>query len=124
MLVSPGGPPGPEAESPRVTCTVVNADGEVVEQVVVRVGKPMLNVMVGRSDRSVDVGCRSGGCGVCRVRVIDGPYTTKRMSARFVTADQAADGYALACRLFPDGDITVTADPVPGAVGPGRSRLS
>jgi hypothetical protein len=49
------------------------------------------------------VGCRGGGCGVCRVRVLDGAYTTLRMSRQaHVEADEAA-GVVLACRIVPVG---------------------
>ena len=55
----------------------------------------------------IGVGCRGVGCGFCRVRVTDGPYRTGKMSAVKVTlADQEA-GFVLACRLYPDGDLTI-----------------
>ena len=39
---------------------------------------------------TIQVGCRSGGCGVCRVEVLDGTYTAKRMSKAFCTDDDVA----------------------------------
>lgn len=55
----------------------------------------------------INVGCRKGGCGACRVRVISGEYTTLKMSRAHVTEDEEAEGYALACRIFPLSDIEI-----------------
>lgn len=50
-------------------------------------------------------GCRGGGCGVCRVRVLSGRYRCDRMSRAHVSVDDEAHGFALACQLRPEGDI-------------------
>lgn len=55
----------------------------------------------------VRVGCRQGGCGACRVRVLSGDYTTGKMSRSHVSDDEEADGYALSCRLFPASDLVI-----------------
>lgn len=55
--------------------------------------------------RGIPVGCRGGGCGVCKVRVLDGPYRTEKMSRACVSEQEQAQGYALACRLYADGDL-------------------
>lgn len=58
----------------------------------------------------IRVGCRGGGCGICRIRVVNGDYTTGKMSAEKVSkADQEA-GFALACRLFPAGDLLIAVN--------------
>lgn len=60
---------------------------------------------------SIPVGCRRGGCGVCRVRVLDGAYTTAPMSATHVSAEEQAQGYALSCCVFPHSDLLVETAP-------------
>jgi ferredoxin len=45
---------------------------------------------------AVRVGCRRGGCGACRVRVISGAYTTKKMSRAHVSEADKQDGYDIA----------------------------
>lgn len=55
--------------------------------------------------KGIPVGCRGGGCGVCKVRVIEGPYRTDLMSRACVSLDEQSQGYALACKLFAQGDI-------------------
>lgn len=55
----------------------------------------------------IGVGCRGGGCGFCRVRVVEGQYRTGKMSAAKVSVEEQAAGYVLACRLYPMGDLTL-----------------
>ena len=55
----------------------------------------------------VPVGCRGGGCGVCRVRVISGRYLTRPMSTTRVTPAERVTGHALCCRLLPLGDLLI-----------------
>ena len=55
----------------------------------------------------VRVGCRQGGCGACRVRVLSGRYTTGKMSREHVTEEEERQGYALACRIHPLGDLEI-----------------
>ena len=59
----------------------------------------------------IQVGCRSGGCGVCRVQVVSGTYIPKKMSKAHVTEDDLAAGIVLSCRIFPTGDLTVRVCP-------------
>jgi ferredoxin len=61
----------------------------------------------------IQVGCRSGGCGVCRVQVLSGTFSAKRMSKAFVTDADVADGLVLSCRAFPTSDLVVTPRPKP-----------
>ncbi|MDF1802083.1 2Fe-2S iron-sulfur cluster binding domain-containing protein [Thalassovita sp.] len=69
--------------------------------------------------RAVRVGCRQGGCGACRVKVIKGEYTTAKMSRAHVTEEEEAEGFALACRLYPQSDLEIE----PAFLGPrGRQQ--
>lgn len=72
------------------------------------------NVLLGMENRGVhgiQVGCRSGGCGVCRVQVVDGTYIAKRMSKAFVTENDLAEGVVLSCRIFATSDLVVRPCP-------------
>lgn len=57
--------------------------------------------------RGIQVGCRSGGCGVCRVQVLSGTYIAKKMSKAHVSADDLADDVVLSCRILPTSDLSV-----------------
>ncbi len=94
------------------TCTVVGDGARECWSSHVRPGQTVLDATATLPGAPIRVGCRGGGCGVCRVLVLDGDYTTKRVSRRFVTEADEAAGYALACRLFPASDLTVRWDPV------------
>ena len=57
----------------------------------------------------IPVGCRNGGCGACKVRITSGSFHTRKMNRAVVSAAEEADGCVLACKLYPQGDITVKA---------------
>jgi ferredoxin len=71
-------------------------------------GVNVLRAMVGAGASPIPVGCRSGGCGVCRIQVLAGVYSTGPMSTRQVPPNDAANGVALACRLHPASPLRVT----------------
>ena len=107
--------------------TPTSASSRVVEiqgkgRIVCPPGMSVLRAMVAAGRADLPLGCRSGGCGVCRVRVTDGEYTVGVMSATQVDAEAAAQGIALACRLFPSTDLHVTA--IGRRVPPGTTNQS
>lgn len=57
--------------------------------------------------KGIPVGCRSGGCGVCKVEVIAGEYQKRVMSREHVSAEEEAQGLLLACRVMPASDVTL-----------------
>lgn len=57
----------------------------------------------------VQVGCRGGGCGVCRVQVESGVFDTGTMSGAQISADDRAKGIVLACQLYPRSDLCLRA---------------
>ncbi|HMO47744.1 MAG TPA: 2Fe-2S iron-sulfur cluster binding domain-containing protein [Rubrivivax sp.] len=59
--------------------------------------------------RGIPVGCRNGGCGACKVRILSGSYHTGKMNRAVVSAEEQAQGCALACKLFPREDLGVRA---------------
>jgi len=67
----------------------------------------LLSGLEGQKIKAVQVGCRGGGCGVCKIRILDGNYQSKKMSIKHVSADELAAGVALSCRIFPLSEMTV-----------------
>ena len=56
----------------------------------------------------VPVGCRGGGCGVCRVEVDSGKFVAGKMSVAHVSRDEMqARTAALACKMFPVEDVVI-----------------
>lgn len=55
----------------------------------------------------VSIGCKGGGCGVCKVRVLDGEFSAKRMSKAHISDGERANNIVLACQITPLSDLTV-----------------
>ena len=58
-----------------------------------------------RAGAKIAVGCRGGGCGVCRVQILKGRYRTLSMSDAHIGATERDAEEALACRVLPEGDM-------------------
>jgi ferredoxin len=67
----------------------------------------LLSGMLKACARGVPVGCRGGGCGVCKIRVISGDYETGAMSASHINEQDKANHVVLACRVYPRSDIRI-----------------
>lgn len=55
--------------------------------------------------RGIPVGCRGGGCGVCKIEITEGSFTKRVMSREYVSVEDEAAGRVLACRVYPTSDI-------------------
>lgn len=69
----------------------------------------LLAGMEAQAKKAIAVGCRGGGCGFCKIRILEGEYETKKMSVKFVSHSERLDGYALSCRVLPRSDMRVVA---------------
>lgn len=85
---------------------IVNRDQEFI----CAADQVLLIGMERRSVSSINVGCRGGGCGVCKIRILSGDYETKRMSRAHISVAEEAQGFALACRVFPRSEMVVESD--------------
>ena len=68
----------------------------------------LLAGMVRLGRRGIPVGCDNGGCGVCKVRVLEGSYHKRVMSRAYVSAEEEADGCVLSCRGKPTSDLRIS----------------
>lgn len=57
--------------------------------------------------RRLPVGCRRGGCGICRVRVQSGEYRSDAMSRAHVSQYDEAEGIVLSCCIYPLSDLSL-----------------
>lgn len=69
----------------------------------------VLGAMIQAGKSAVPVGCRGGGCGVCRVEVTQGRYETGTMSHAQVSQADRDRGIVLSCQLFPRSDLRLRA---------------
>ena len=71
----------------------------------VHLGVPMLE--------AIPVGCRGGGCGICRIRVLAGEYEAKKMSRKHIAVADQERGIVLACRVYPRSELSIEVLPLP-----------
>lgn len=69
-----------------------------------RLGMPMLD--------AIPVGCRGGGCGICRIRILTGDYVAQKMSRKHIPEQDQARGLALACRVYPRSELSIEVLPL------------
>jgi len=67
--------------------------------------RSVLHGMEALGRKGIPVGCRQGGCGVCKVQVTEGSYAKRVMSRAHVSAEEEAAGCVLSCRIQPASDL-------------------
>ncbi len=83
-----------------------------------RPGQSLLTAMIMAGRTGIKVGCRSGGCGVCRVKIVAGRYASEKMTRSRISEADEAEGIVLACRIQPASDLSFEAFPLkPAGVG-------
>ena len=70
--------------------------------------RSVLEGMEALGKKGIPVGCRQGGCGVCKVQVLEGRYAKRVMSRAHVSAEEEASGCVLSCRIKPSSDLRVS----------------
>lgn len=98
-----------EAASDKWTIAIAGGEAEFG----CTVGQSLLAAMIAARHSAIRVGCRSGGCGVCRVRVIEGRYQSQKMTRSRISAADEAAGIVLACRILPQSNLAVEPLPLP-----------
>lgn len=66
------------------------------------------NILLGMArlgKKGIPLGCRGGGCGICKVEIVSGDVQTKVMSRSYISAEEEQAGIALACRVWPRSDV-------------------
>jgi ferredoxin len=70
--------------------------------------RSLLEGMEALGRKGIPVGCRGGGCGVCKVHIDSGSYSKRVMSREHISAEEEAAGTVLACRVKPTSDIRLS----------------
>ncbi|MGE3691891.1 MAG: 2Fe-2S iron-sulfur cluster-binding protein [Novosphingobium sp.] len=68
-------------------------------------GETLLGAAIRSGRQIIRVGCRAGGCGMCKVRILGGRYETGKMSRAHVSEAEESKGFVLACRTMPSSAI-------------------
>ncbi len=83
---------------PKVTVTVESTG----ESYACATTESLLQGMLRLGRRGIPVGCVGGGCGVCKVRIIEGKVSKLGpVSRAHVSVEEEAQGCTLACRVAP-----------------------
>lgn len=56
---------------------------------------------------AIPFGCRSGGCGMCKIKVTDGLFERGMSSMSVLSEEERNENYSLACKTYPLGDIRI-----------------
>lgn len=54
------------------------------------------------------VACRSGGCGVCKIKVISGEYERGICSKKTLPDEDREQNYSLACKTLPKSNMVIS----------------
>jgi len=66
----------------------------------------LLRGMLKLGRKGIPAGCINGGCGVCKVRILEGQVRELGpISRKHVSIEEQAQGYVLACRVAPIGRV-------------------
>lgn len=77
------------------------------EEIYLEPGETVLSGLF-KAGYAYTVGCRRGGCAICKVSVHDGDFSYNRPIADSVISEQErTDGTCLSCRAVPDSDLTI-----------------
>lgn len=57
--------------------------------------------------RGIPIGCKGGGCGVCKIEILSGQYRKGIMSRSHVSEEDERNNDVLACRVFPESDLVI-----------------
>jgi ferredoxin len=99
-------PIGDGLEEEFVTITIA----ETGETFRCRTQESLLESMRRLGKRGVPIGCRSGGCSVCKIEILSGAYArTRPMSREYISDEDLAADRVLACCVRPLGDIALRA---------------
>lgn len=63
--------------------------------------------------------CGSGGCGVCKCRLVGGTVKQLTDSSYVLSAAEVAAGYVLACQSVPRSDVSLAVEFAPAQRGSG-----
>jgi 3-phenylpropionate/trans-cinnamate dioxygenase ferredoxin reductase subunit len=83
---------------PKVSVHIAQTD----ETYVCATSESLLQGMLRLGRKGIPVGCVNGGCGVCKVHVLEGQcQSLGPISRAHVSASEEAHGFTLACRVAP-----------------------
>ena len=62
--------------------------------------------------------CKVGGCGLCKIRVLQGTFRLGTCSKTALTPEEREQGIALACKTYPESDLRIAFVPAAAKARP------
>jgi CDP-4-dehydro-6-deoxyglucose reductase len=73
-------------------------------------GETMLDALK-RTGNAIRVGCRRGGCAICKVEVVEGTFEyTRPIADKVLTDEEKEGGTCLTCRAVATSDMVVSLE--------------
>jgi len=63
-----------------------------------------------RQGVKIPYGCKGGGCGMCKVKIEEGEYFSKKMSMAALPESERELHYTLACKTYPRSNVSMLTD--------------
>jgi CDP-4-dehydro-6-deoxyglucose reductase len=77
------------------------------QEILIRPGETILETLY-RAGYAYRIGCRRGGCSICKVDLVEGEVTYPKVVAESVlSTEERAAGTCLTCRAVPTGSVTI-----------------
>lgn len=54
--------------------------------------------------------CRGGGCGLCKIKVIEGQFERGKCSKNALNDEERNKNYSLACKTYPKSDMVIAIE--------------
>lgn len=58
-------------------------------------------------DNNLFIGCRKGGCGACKIEILEGKYKLNKMNREHISIQEEENNIVLACCVRPIGNLKI-----------------
>ena len=82
----------------------VQPDNRTIES---KEGNSILDI-ASQNGVKIKVGCKGGGCGICKIQVLEGEVERGITSRSVLSLEEIEQGYALSCKAEPKSDVVIT----------------
>ena len=67
----------------------------------------VLDTLERYDDNNLFIGCRKGGCGACKIVILEGKYKLNKMNREHISIQEEKDNIVLACCVRPIENLKI-----------------
>lgn len=82
---------------------LVQPDNRTIES---KEGNSILDI-ASQNGVNIKVGCKGGGCGICKIQVLEGEVERGITSRSVLSLEEIEQGYALSCKAEAKSDVVI-----------------